>query len=133
DWEYISKVMGTWESDKTNSLTLKEYTHRSSLTLQASAFDNAVPPMFGWLHLEIKKKWRKRYFQLKDVLLCSMTSFDVYTCKQPRKKQPTKFGFALKSQEKFSLFENPEDYVHFLCADHLEKTNDWVLSIRAAK
>ncbi|KAF0431534.1 serine/arginine-rich splicing factor 6 [Gigaspora margarita] len=146
DWECISKVMGTWESEKTNSFTLKKYSHRNSLTLQA--FENAVPPMFGWLHVEIKKnKWRKRYCQVKDgalyhskdmkgtneILLCSMVSFDVYTCTQMKRRQPTKFGFALKSQEKISLFENPEDYIHFLCADNSEKTNDWVLSIRAAK
>ncbi|CAG8627840.1 1932_t:CDS:2, partial [Dentiscutata heterogama] len=148
DWECLSKVMGTWESEKTNLFTLKKYSHRSSLTLQASAFDNAVPPMFGWLHLEIKKnKWKKRYCQVKDgalyhskdtkgtneVLLCSMISFDVYTCTQLRRRQPTKFGFALKSQDKISLFENPDDYIHFLCADNSEKNNDWVLSIRAAK
>ncbi|CAG8814792.1 2051_t:CDS:2, partial [Gigaspora margarita] len=135
DWECITKVMGTWESEKTNSFTLKKYSHRNSLTLQASAFDNAVPPMFGWLHVEIKKnKWRKRYCQgTNEILLCSMVSFDVYTCTQMKRRQPTKFGFALKSQEKISLFENPEDYIHFLCADNSEKTNDWVLSIRAAK
>ncbi|CAG8606114.1 24508_t:CDS:10 [Dentiscutata erythropus] len=148
DWECLSKAMGTWESEKTNLFTLKKYSHRNSLTLQASAFDNAVPPMFGWLHVEIKKnKWKKRYCQVKDgalyhskdskgtneVLLCSMNSFDVYTCTQLRRRQPTKFGFALKSQEKISLFENPDDYIHFLCADNSEKNNDWVLSIRAAK
>ncbi|CAG8471645.1 7929_t:CDS:2 [Racocetra fulgida] len=107
------------------------------------AFDNAVPPMFGWLYLELKKnKWKKRYCQVKDgalyhskdmkgtneTLLCSMASFDVYTCIQMRRKQPTKFGFAIKSQDKMSLFENPEDYVHFLCAESSDKANDWKTS-----
>ena len=41
--------------------------------------------------------------------------------------------FALKSQDNIAMFENPDEYMRYLCADHLEKMNDWVLSIRAAK
>lgn len=41
--------------------------------------------------------------------------------------------FALKSQDNISMFENTDDYMHYLCADHFEKMNDWVMSIRGAK
>ena len=49
------------------------------------------------------------------------------------RKSPTKFIFALKSQDKIAMFENPDDYIRYLCADHLDKMKDWVLSLRAAK
>ncbi|CAG8763462.1 4048_t:CDS:2, partial [Acaulospora morrowiae] len=112
-------------------------------------FNNATPPMSGILHVEMKKnKWQKRYFYIKDgslyhskdqkgkdeMFLCSFVSFDVYACTKIAKKSKTKYPFALKSQDKISMFENPEnDYVHFLCAESLEAMNNWILSIRAAK
>ena len=41
--------------------------------------------------------------------------------------------FTLKSQDNIAMFENPDEYMRYLCTDHLEKMNDWVLSIQAAK
>ncbi|RIB07712.1 hypothetical protein C2G38_409330 [Gigaspora rosea] len=147
DWEFVTKIIGSWELDKDNSLVLKKYAYRSPLTLQG--FNNTVPPMTGYLHLEVKKnKWQKRYFQLKDgsiyhskdvkgtneTFLCSMVSFDVYTCTQMTKKFQTKFAFALKSQDKITMFLNPEnDYIRFLCADDLDIMNNWILSIKTAR
>ncbi|CAG8606149.1 36685_t:CDS:10 [Gigaspora margarita] len=133
DWEFVTKIIGSWELDKDNSL----------------GFNNTVPPMTGFLHLEVKKnKWQKRYFQIKDgsiyhskdvkgtneTFLCSMVSFDVYTCTQMTKKYQTKFAFALKSQDKITMFLNPEnDYIRFLCADDLDIMNNWILSIKTAR
>ncbi|CAI2178586.1 18121_t:CDS:10 [Funneliformis geosporum] len=147
DWEYVATVIGAWELDKPNALVLKRDVFRSCLTLKG--FNNAVPPMFGWLHLEIKKnKWQKRYFYTKEgviyhskdskgnneTFLCSLANFDVYTMTKTVKKSPTKFIFVLKSQDKIAMFENPEkDYLHYLCADHMDKKRDWVFSLRASK
>ncbi|CAG8503073.1 18454_t:CDS:10 [Rhizophagus irregularis] len=146
DWEYVATVIGNWEPNKQNALVLKKYINRNCLTL--GGFKNAVPPMFGSLHLEVKKnKWQKRHFFIRDgtvyhckdakgnneTLLCSLASFDVYTFTKTVRKSPTKFIFALKSQDKVAMFENPDDYIRYLCADHLDKMKDWVLSLRAAK
>ncbi|RGB40029.1 hypothetical protein C1646_619677, partial [Rhizophagus diaphanus] len=146
DWEYVATVIGNWEPNKQNALVLKKYINRNCLTLEG--FKNAVPPMFGSLHLEVKKnKWQKRHFFIRDgtvyhckdakgnneTLLCSLASFDVYTFTKTVRKSPTKFIFALKSQDKVAMFENPDDYIRYLCADHLDKMKDWVLSLRAAK
>ena len=68
-----------------------------------------------------------------ETLLCSLANFDVYTFTKPVKKSPTKFMFALKSQDNIAMFENTDDYMHYLCAEHFEKMNDWVMSIRSAK
>ena len=68
-----------------------------------------------------------------ETFLCSLANYDVYTFIKPVKKSPTKFTFALKSQENIAMFENPDDYMHHMCADHFEKMSDWVMSIRTAK
>ena len=85
-------------------------------------------------------KWNKRYVTLtsggqmfaskksgvaqsdKDALsLCHMSDFDVYspTEHQTRKvlKPPKKFCFAVKSQQKSSVFPTGENFVHFFCTD----------------
>ncbi len=63
-----------------------------------------------------------------------MISFDGYICTKHFKTFPTKYIFAVKSQDKITMFENPEnDYMHYLCADHLDKMNEWLLAIRTAK
>ncbi|KAG9305554.1 hypothetical protein G9A89_003617 [Geosiphon pyriformis] len=146
DWEIVTTIIGSWEPKMSNALLLKKYAYRNSLTVEG--LSNGVPPMFGLLHLEVKKnKWLKRYFFLRDggiyhckdakgadsTFLCSIFNYDVYTLTRTIKKAPKPFVFALKSQDRVVMFENPEDYVHYLCADHMEKMKDWVLSIRTAR
>ncbi|CAJ0840191.1 5344_t:CDS:10 [Entrophospora sp. SA101] len=152
DWEYLSRIIETWDFDRKYAFVLKKYPYRNALTIDG--FNNAVPPMFGFLHMEVKKnKWQKRYFHVKDGslyynnngkdtksktsdnFLCTMANFDVYSLiKSCNRKPPTKFVFALKSQDKITMFENPEnDYIKYLCADHYDKMKDWVLSISTAK
>nr|CAG8501459.1 4969_t:CDS:10 [Entrophospora candida] len=152
DWEYLSRIIETWDYDRKYAFALKKYPYRNALTIDG--FNNAVPPMFGFLHMEVKKnKWQKRYFHVKDGslyynnngkdtksktsdnFLCTMANFDVYSLvKSCNRKPPTKFVFALKSQDKITMFENPEnDYIKYLCADHYDKMKDWVLSISTAK
>jgi len=58
-----------------------------------------------------------------------VVSFDVYICKT----FPTKFVFAIKSQDKITMFENPDNYIHYLCADHLDDMNNWIITVRMAK
>ncbi|CAG8676058.1 23158_t:CDS:10, partial [Dentiscutata erythropus] len=108
DWEFVTKIIGSWELDKDNSLVLKKYAYRNPLTLQG--FNNTVPPMAGYLHLEVKKnKWQKRYFQLKDgsiyhskdakgtneTFLCSMNNM-------MRKERPELFIGIPSKNEKIS-------------------------------
>ncbi|RUS24493.1 hypothetical protein BC938DRAFT_473499 [Jimgerdemannia flammicorona] len=146
EWEIVTDVIHTWEAEK-NALLAKKYAYKVSLTSQ-SVLNNTYPKLFGWLHHEYKKnKWQKRFFYVKDngiyyakdtkymgeTLLCALEQYDVYTLTRTLKKAPTKFQFALKSQDRARSHDNPDDYLHFLCSDHLEKMKDWVLSIRSAR
>lgn len=67
-------------------------------------------------------------------MLCLLRNFDVYAVQVPRKKAPTKFGFALKSSDKVHLFETPEDdYIHYVCTDSGESLREWLVGLRASK
>jgi len=63
-----------------------------------------------------------------------LRNFDVYAVQVPRKKAPTKFGFALKSSDSVHMFETPEDdYIHYVCTDTGESLREWLACLRAAK
>ncbi|KAL1916202.1 uncharacterized protein VTP21DRAFT_5819 [Calcarisporiella thermophila] len=147
EWEIVTDIVGTWDIESTNRLVVVRYPYRDTLTV-SSVLGNSYPQLFGWLYVEIRKgKWQKRFVHWREdclyyskdnkganeTFLCSIKTYDVYTVKQPVRKAPTKFLFALKSQERSRHFENSDDYLHMLCAEHMEKMKDWVLSIRVAK
>ncbi|KAI3654829.1 hypothetical protein MP228_000209 [Amoeboaphelidium protococcarum] len=146
DFEIVTDVMTTWGKESPNSLLLKKYRYKDSLT--AKGAKKSYPKMCGWAYVELKKdKWQKRYLELKndglyyskdskggeETLLCHLDVYDVYTLMRVKKKAPTKFCFAMKSQENAAVYENPFQYCYYLCVDSLDKMKDWVLSIRSAK
>ncbi|KAF9958958.1 hypothetical protein BGZ72_010559 [Mortierella alpina] len=155
DFEVILDVIKTWEADKDNKMICKSFPARDELSAQEvvrlvgpEGQASFVRP-HGWVHLEIKKsKWVKRYLHITDTavyhskdqkfngesMLCLLRNFDVYAVQVPRKKAPTKFGFALKSSDKIHLFETPEDdYIHYICTDSGENLREWLAGLRAAK
>ncbi|KAF9119885.1 hypothetical protein BGW39_011849 [Mortierella sp. 14UC] len=155
DFEVILDVMKTWEADKDNKMICKSFPARNELTAQEvvrlvgpAGQESFVRP-HGWVHIEMKKsKWVKRYLHITDTavyhskdakfngesMLCLLRNFDVYAVQIPRKKAPTKFGFALKSSDKIHLFETPEDdYIHYICTDSGESLREWLAGLRAAK
>ena len=147
EWEIVMNLIQSWEKDTENAIMIRPYAYRSSLSYEA--IKREYPLMCGWLYLEVKRgKFQKRYFTVKDngvyhakdqkmvgmTLLCTLESHDVYRLFAPRKKAPTKFCFALKSQQMMSYYEDiDKGYVYYLCAEHLDKMKDWILSIRSAK
>ncbi|KAF9436256.1 hypothetical protein BGZ76_004461, partial [Entomortierella beljakovae] len=155
DFEVVLDVMKTWEADKDNKMICKSFPARNELTAQElirlvgpAGKESFVRP-FGWVHLEMKKnKWVKRYMHITDTavyhskdhkfngesMLCMLRNFDVYAVQVPRKKAPTKFGFALKSSDSIHMFETPEDdYIHYVCTDSGESLREWLAGLRAAK
>ncbi|CAJ0892361.1 22373_t:CDS:10 [Entrophospora sp. SA101] len=149
DWECVARVIQYWEVEKSNALVIKKYAHRNTLSLKGFT-ESSSPTKQGWLNLEGKKgKWQKRYFNIRDgsiyhskdlkgtneTFLCALTSFDVYTTLPKfNTKAPTKFIFVIKSQDKITMFENPEDdYMHVLCANNLEEMQEWILRIRTSR
>ncbi|KAF8981855.1 hypothetical protein BGZ46_002201 [Entomortierella lignicola] len=155
DFEVVLDVMKTWEADKDNKMICKSFPARNELTareiirLVGPAGKESFVSPHGWVHLETKKsKWVKRYLHITDTavyhskdskfsgesMLCLLRNFDVYAVQVPRKKAPTKFGFALKSSDSIHMFETPEDdYIHYVCTESGESLREWLAGLRAAK
>ncbi|KAG0357492.1 hypothetical protein BG005_003458 [Podila minutissima] len=155
DFEVVLDVIKTWEADKDNKMICKSFPARDELAakeivrLVGPAGQASFVRPHGWVHLETKKsKWVKRYLHATDTavyhskdnkfngesMLCLLRNFDVYAVQVPRKKAPTKFGFALKSSDKIHLFETPEDdYIHYVCTDSGESLREWLVGLRASK
>ncbi|KAF9986133.1 hypothetical protein BGZ65_008690 [Modicella reniformis] len=155
DFEIVLDVIKTWEVDKDNKMICKSFPARNELS--ASEVIRLVGPVgltsfirpHGWVHLETKKgKWNKRYLHITDTavyhskdnqfngesMLCMLRNFDVHAVQVPRKKAPTKFGFALKSSDSVHMFETPEDdYIHYVCTDSGDSLREWLAGLRAAK
>jgi hypothetical protein len=62
-----------------------------------------------------------------------LATYDVYTLLQPLRASPTPFVFAIRAQDRPSIFEKEGDYMRFLAAEDQEEMKDWVLSIRCTK
>ncbi|KAF8938662.1 hypothetical protein BGZ58_000400 [Dissophora ornata] len=155
DFEVLLDIMKTWEADKDNKMICKGFPARGELSakeiirLVGPAGQQGFVRPHGWVHLETKKsKWVKRYLHITDTavyhskdskfngesMLCLLRNFDVYSVQVPRKKAPTKFGFAMKSSDSIHMYETPEDdYIHYICVESGESLREWLVGLRAAK
>ena len=50
-----------------------------------------------------------------------------------RKKAPTEYCLAIRSDLQFSYFLKKDSYAHFFCVEKQERLIDWVLALRMAK
>ncbi|OAD72033.1 hypothetical protein PHYBLDRAFT_187479 [Phycomyces blakesleeanus NRRL 1555(-)] len=128
EWELVLEVVECWGPDANNALLVKKYAYHNSLTAEG--------------------KWQKRFCYIKDnaihhakdtkgngsAILCYLATFDVYTLlPQQSRSAPSGYVFALRAQDKDSIFEREEDYMRLLAVEDQEAMKDWVLSIRCTK
>ncbi|CAO3697550.1 unnamed protein product [Rhizopus microsporus] len=146
EWEIVLDIISAWEPDSNNALLVKRYSYHYTLTSE-TIFQKMISPMYGWLSIEYKKgKWQKRFCFIKDnaihhakdkgassSILCHLASYDVYTLLQPLKISPTPYVFAIRAQDRASIFEKEDDYIRFVATEDQEEMKKWVLSIRCAK
>ncbi|KAI5364949.1 Putative pleckstrin domain, PH-like domain superfamily, Ubiquitin-like domain superfamily [Septoria linicola] len=137
-YEQIRDVMNSWDDDAQNRLVLVDPgagTIEPELTITGAPKDR--PEGDTWVLTSSYRpgKWEKRYVTLKPdgqivqqkdmdkpkdaSNVCHLSDFDIYTPTAERKKgkikPPKKHCFAIKSQQKTTMFESTEDYVHFFC------------------
>ncbi|KAJ3308642.1 hypothetical protein HDV04_001007 [Boothiomyces sp. JEL0838] len=106
NWEIVTDVMSTWDTDANNAIVLKKYGYVNSLSPA-----NSGP----------------------EVVFCDLSQNDVYTLMRPRKKSITEFCIALKSDLNYSFFQDINDSIKFLCVEKPERLADWCLALRLAK
>ncbi|KAI7874158.1 hypothetical protein K492DRAFT_154171 [Lichtheimia hyalospora FSU 10163] len=146
-WEVVMDSVSTWDPEMNSYLLVKKYKYCDSL-IADSVLQKLYPPHYGWLNIEYKKgKWHKRFCFIMDnaihhskdskgtnaVVLCQLSTFDVYTMLHPFRDAPTEYVFALRAQEKPRVFERSEDYMKMFSAEDADSLREWVLSIRCSK
>lgn len=142
-YEHIRDIMNSWDRDTQNALILHNSdTPKFDLDLEASSVGKEAPgdvTVFIY-HSQKPGKWNKRYVTLlsngqmfiskkssakisdrDSVSICHLSDFDIYTPtpQQIRKvlKPPKKHCYAVKSQQKTTMFLNTENFVHFFNTD----------------
>lgn len=144
-YEHVREVMNSWDRDALNALVIipsdmPENDRDLSLASVPRTPDSPFSFVLQLYHSPRVGKWSKRIITLTEsgqmyaakkpgvgpadkdaVSLCHMSDFDVYspTEHQMRKvlKPPKKYCYAVKSQQKSSVFSTGENFVHFFCTD----------------
>lgn len=135
-YEYVRNVMNSWDSDKQNNLILVDPgSGHVEPELTMSGVPQQKPEEQSWYLFYSQKmgKWDKRFVTLrpdgqivhqkdadkvKDVAnMCHLSDFDIYIPTPDKLKKkikpPKKLCYAIKSQQKSSMFETTENFVHF--------------------
>lgn len=144
-YEHVRDVMNSWDRDALNALVIiPSDMPENDQDLSLSSVPRTPDPRFSFVlqlyHGPRVGKWSKRIITLTEsgqmyaakkpgvgptdkdaVSLCHLSDFDVYspTEHQMRKvlKPPKKYCYAVKSQQKSSVFSTGENFVHFFCTD----------------
>ncbi|KAI5918563.1 hypothetical protein F4810DRAFT_568944 [Camillea tinctor] len=158
-YERIRDVMNSWDRDAQNQLvvTVSESAEEDH-DLDVSGVPSGEAPQGVQLymyHSNRPGKWNKRWITLlqngqifcakkpnahtsdKDATnLCRLSDYDIYTPtdSQMRRhlKPPKRYAFAIRSQQKTTVFLNTENYVHYfstedpkVAAEFKEKVQGW--------
>lgn len=159
-YESVRNVMNSWDHDQQNNLILVDPgTGRSESELSAAGAPKQRPAEGQWLltYSQRPGKWEKRFITLKSdgqitcqkdldksrdqTNVCHLSDYDIYTPTQEKIKKkikpPKKLCLAIKSQQKSSMFETTENFVHFFCSndrrtadefhDAVQKWRSWYL------
>ncbi|KAF2208313.1 hypothetical protein CERZMDRAFT_101382 [Cercospora zeae-maydis SCOH1-5] len=146
-YEQIRDVLNSWDDDAQNKLTLVDPgagTIEPELTIAGAPKERPEGDTWPLMCSTRPGKWEKRFVTLKPegqivshkdaekqkdmVNVCHLSDFDIYMPTAERKKgkikPPKKHCFAIKSQQKTSMFESTQDFVHFFCtADPVTSDN----------
>lgn len=150
-YEHVRDVMNSWDGDSANEFVIqKSDSPQSDHDLDFAHVPKVAPKDLTvyMYHSQRPGKWNKRYITLlsmgqifiskkpdskvtdKDVQnICHLSDFDIYTAtpRQLRKvyKPPKKNCYAIKSQQKATMFLNTENFVHFFCTNDNELAQKW--------
>ena len=152
-YEHVRDVMNSWDSDEQNVLLLVDPgMGNSEAELSHVGVPKEKPGDESWLmHFSQKPgKWDRRLITLKkdgqitmqkdprkpqdQVNVCHLSDFDIYTPtpEKLRKKimPPKKFCYAIKSQQKTSMFLSTEDFVHFFSTPDKRQADEFYATIQ---
>lgn len=151
-YERIRDIMNGWEDDTRNTLILISSLSGGEGLNACDAPVESPPEAYAWLSYMVKPgKWSKRWFMMRDgaILMakketkkdkdlqhvCHLSDFDIYdptpTTASNVLKCPKRHCFAIKSQQKASLFQNTADWVHYLGTNDRNIYTTWQNLLRS--
>ncbi|KAI9731926.1 MAG: hypothetical protein M1834_004377 [Cirrosporium novae-zelandiae] len=150
-YERVRDVMNSWDGDTQNSLILTPVTPDDNLDMLDVKFVPEEQPPDITVHIYWSQKpgkWDKRYITLRTdgqvvmskknrgdtTNICHISDFDIYapTERQLKKKikAPKKVCFAVKSQQKSSMFLSTENFVHFFATNDRRLAAVWYKTVQ---
>ncbi|KAL7625367.1 hypothetical protein AAE478_004584 [Parahypoxylon ruwenzoriense] len=144
-YERIRDVMNSWDRDTQNQLTIAlSNSEEENWELDIKSVPSRDEPPQGFqlymYHSNRPGKWNKRWITLLDngqilsakkpntntadkdsTSLCRLSDYDIYTPTESQMrrhiKPPKRYCFAVKSQQKTTVFMNTENYVQYFCTE----------------
>lgn len=138
-YENVRDVMNSWTYDNENALIIippASLDAVQQLEVRSAPTEQPADMTFHIYHSQRPRKWDKRYVTLRadgqvtvakkhqaqdQTNICHVSDFDVYSPTSSSLsndvKPPKRICFAVKSQQKASMFLSTENYVHFFCTN----------------
>ena len=136
-YEHIRDVLNSWDDDAQNTLIIEPSAtegHDDDLDIKNVPVKSPANSSFYMYHSQRPGHWEKRSVALRSdgqmlvakpsgsesSNICHLSDFDIYipTARQVKKmKPPRRVCFAVKSQQKSSMFMSTENFVHFFCSN----------------
>ncbi|KAK0510714.1 hypothetical protein JMJ35_007146 [Cladonia borealis] len=150
-YEHVRDVMNSWDNDTQNTLVIiPSPTGGQDIDLDLSSVSSSQPgdTSVHIYHSQKPRHWDKRWVTLRSdgqVLIakknggeasniCHLSDFDIYipTASQISKqiRPPRKVCFAVKSQEKSSMFVSTENFVHFFSTSDKALASAWYKAVQ---
>ena len=157
-YERIRDVLNSWDQDMQNVLIIQTENDRSdeNLDLASVPREHKIPAGFvlPLQHSHRPGKWTKRYITLlengqlvlskkpdaklsdKDVLsICHLSDFDIYTPTEAQKRKelrpPKKHCYAIKSQQKTTIFVSTDNFVHYFSTEDAAVAHQFFARVQA--
>lgn len=148
-YEHIRDILNSWDTDTQNTLFVEPGPGGASDENLNVRSVSQVPPAESSFHMYYSQKpghWDKSLITLKsdgqivgkrnrnEFNICHLSDFDIYV-PTPRQlsrsiKPPKKACFAIKSQQKSSMFMSTANFVHFFATGDKDMARAWYRAVQ---
>lgn len=149
-YEHVRDVLNSWDNDTQNTLIIKPTPTGGRDDLLDLHSSSSSQPMDTSVYIHYSQKpghWDKRWVTLRSdgqmlvakreggetANICHISDFDIYipTARQSAKRirPPRKICFAVKSQQKSSMFLSTANFVHFFSTSDKSLAASWYTAV----
>ncbi|KAL3476434.1 hypothetical protein BJX99DRAFT_139405 [Aspergillus californicus] len=151
-YEHVREVMNSWAHDSENVLIIVPAQSIDALGLLDSQNVPKKTPTDATFHIyysQKPRKWDKRYltvrsdgqiilskkeFAKEQTNICHLSDFDIYSPTPAflshKVKPPKKICYAIKSQQKSSMFLTTENFLHFFATNDKSIADGWYRAVQ---